>query len=268
MDNKGKDIALTNSEFWDEEWSQINLPCRVNTNGYMYYCQDRLFKEKLKPGNKRFLEVGCAPGRYMIYFAEHFGYTVLGIDHSKIGCIITRKNLELTGISGTVIQGDFLDHSLPLKEDSFDAVFSAGFIEHFSDPMPVLSRMVTLLKPGGLLLVTIPSFAGFGGVIRRLADPEIYVVHNPLTANDLVTAYKRLGLKDIDVWYFASFRLSVLKQSSSSWWKTVLWFTARSIDKVLTCFYRTSKISLEGRWLSSQIYAYGVKPRSKQGTGI
>ncbi len=144
MNKKGKDIELTNSEFWDEEWSRIKLPCRVNLEGYMYYCQDLLFKEKLKSGKKKFLEVGCAPGRYMIYFAEQFGYTVWGIDHSRIGCAITRKNLALARINGTVIQGDFLDHSLPLEQERFNVVFSAGFIEHFSYPVPVISRMCSL----------------------------------------------------------------------------------------------------------------------------
>jgi SAM-dependent methyltransferase len=265
MDKKEKDISLTNSEFWDEEWLRIKRPHRLNTRGYMHYCHDRLCKTKLGPGRKKFLEVGCATGRYMIYFAEQFGYRVYGVELSKIGCDIARRNLKLTGIRGTVIQADFLN--CPLREESYDIVFSAGFIEHFDDPMPILSRMVTLLKPGGVLLAIIPNFAGSFGVIRRLTDPEIYAAHNPLTVEDLATAYSRLGLKNIDVNYFASFRPSIIKRSPSSWLRTALRFMVRSIDIVLVSCYRISGISLEGRWLSSEIYAYGVNPGSKRDIG-
>ena len=54
----------------------------------------------------------------------------------------------------------------------FDVVMSRGFIEHFDEPSSVVDRHLDLLKPGGLLVVSIPNLRGVNGLLTRF-------FHNP-----------------------------------------------------------------------------------------
>jgi len=64
--------------------------------------------------------------------------------------------------------------ALDLPEASFDAVLCADVLEHLVDPWSVVANLVPLLKPGGLLLSSIPNFRNhrllrsvvFGGDFR------------------------------------------------------------------------------------------------------
>ena len=260
--SKEKGIALTDSEFWNEGWDRLSLPFRLNINSHEGNCFNRLFYRKVIPGKKSLLEVGCAPGKFMIYFAEQFGFRVSGIDFSQSGYEMTCKNLELTGVKGDVIEGDFL--SYPLPKERWDIVFSAGFVEHFSDPFAVLQKKISLLKPGGILLTTIPNFAGFTGLTRRVMNHEIYLKHNPISGHDLLNIYKSLALKDIDVGYFGSLRFRFPEPRSPFYGKKISWFIARALDKAFVSCYKILCKSIEGPWLSSSIYAYGIKRDSQK----
>jgi 2-polyprenyl-3-methyl-5-hydroxy-6-metoxy-1,4-benzoquinol methylase len=39
----------------------------------------------------------------------------------------------------------------------FDLLVSAGFLEHFQDPVPILSRWADVLKPTGFVVSAIPN---------------------------------------------------------------------------------------------------------------
>jgi SAM-dependent methyltransferase len=60
----------------------------------------------------------------------------------------------------------------------FDLVYSLGVIEHFSDPLPMIRRHVELAKPGGLVVLGVPSLLGINLPILRLTRPELFSSHN------------------------------------------------------------------------------------------
>jgi cyclopropane fatty-acyl-phospholipid synthase-like methyltransferase len=95
------------------------------------------------PG-KRFLEVGCAGGRWLVYFHRAFGYSVTGCDYSETGCETARQALSRAGIAGEVIQDDLFR-----LEGRWDVVFSGGLVEHFTDAKGVLAKFLSLLNGGG-----------------------------------------------------------------------------------------------------------------------
>ncbi|MHA2098412.1 MAG: class I SAM-dependent methyltransferase [Candidatus Kariarchaeaceae archaeon] len=250
-------MALTDKEYWDFNWRSINIPSRLNTNAYFGNHFNELFINKLKKGDMRFLEVGCAPGKFMIYFAENFGYRVSGIEYSQSGYEITCKNLEACGIEGNIIHGDLFEYPF---NDKWNIVFSAGFVEHYVDPLYVLRRKYSLVEPGGVLITTIPNYAGYHGSIIKVTDNEIYRKHMPFTAGDLYQAYNDLGMKNIDTGYFGSIRLQYPRSSSLTVFKTSILYVAKLADIMVNVLYNKTKLSLEGPKLSSHIYAYGVKP--------
>ncbi|MBP9080105.1 MAG: class I SAM-dependent methyltransferase [Flavobacteriales bacterium] len=77
--------------------------------------------------------------------------------------------------------------------ESFDVVCTFEVVEHLVDPSDEIDKMLTLLRPGGLLYVTVPNF----NCIARHADPGNWNVASypehlnyftPRTMNALLTA--------------------------------------------------------------------------------
>lgn len=58
---------------------------------------------------------------------------------------------------GLDILSDLSD--LPLGDDSFDSVFCSQVLEHVAEPQQVLHELARILKPGGVLLLSVPHLA-------------------------------------------------------------------------------------------------------------
>jgi SAM-dependent methyltransferase len=129
----------------------------------------------LIPG-KRLLEVGCAPGRYLVFFNHRFGLDVSGVDYSPEGCAQTRKTLRQAGVKAKVVCADFFDpRFLRRHADAYDYMFSSGFIEHFENSPKVLATQRSLLRPGGCIICLVPNLVG---VNRALTERRIISIHN------------------------------------------------------------------------------------------
>jgi len=65
---------------------------------------------------------------------------------------------QQNGSSGNrnVLCGDALN--LPFKDHSFNRIICAEVMEHVKDPDQGIEEMVRVLKPGGLLAVTVPTY--------------------------------------------------------------------------------------------------------------
>ena len=51
-----------------------------------------------------------------------------------------------------------VDNEIPFKNDAFDMIMLNAVLEHLHDsPRPLLNGLVHLLRPGGLLLITVPN---------------------------------------------------------------------------------------------------------------
>jgi len=129
----------------------------------------------LIPG-QRLLEVGCAPGRYLVFFHRWFGVRVAGVDYSPRGCEQTRRTLAQTRTRGEVVCSDFFDaRFLRRHAGAYDYVFSSGFIEHFEESRKVLATQRSLLKSGGYIICLVPNLVGIN---RALTERRIINIHN------------------------------------------------------------------------------------------
>jgi SAM-dependent methyltransferase len=102
-------------------------------------------------GNDHVLDVACGPGLVACEFARVARH-VTGIDITEKmidQARLRQKELGLTNVAwdiGTVLP-------LPYVAASFSAVVTRYSFHHFLDPHAVLSEMIRVCKPGGVVLV-------------------------------------------------------------------------------------------------------------------
>lgn len=138
----------------------------------------------------RSLEIGSAPGRISIELWRRLGLTPFGLEYTEAGVRAQRALYRKFGLSeDCVMPGDLFDDAWRARHaESFDVVASFGLIEHFGDPQPVLARHLELLRPGGLLVVTVPNLSEhtlYGWLVRRF-NPGVYALHNTATCTRAV----------------------------------------------------------------------------------
>jgi SAM-dependent methyltransferase len=108
---------------------------------------DRFLRHEAARGD--LLEIGCGPG-FLLAELRDLGWNVTGVELSDYAVHHARETLHLDVRLGSI-------DSLDLGESSFDAVFMGDVLEHLPRPVEVLERVHRLLRPGGVLLVAIPS---------------------------------------------------------------------------------------------------------------
>jgi SAM-dependent methyltransferase len=167
---------IVEKTFWEEEYfAGISLPCRPDLNVPFERCLARALAERAPvPAGTHVLEVGCAPARWLLFYAERFGARVEGVEYSAKGAALSRKNLEQAKVDGTIHQADFFT----MDARPFDLVLSLGFIEHFDDLDAVFARHVQFVAPGGRLVIGVPNYRGLNHLIQWLAAPGHLRLHN------------------------------------------------------------------------------------------
>jgi SAM-dependent methyltransferase len=114
----------------------------------------------------RLLDVGCGLG----YLTETLGkdFITTGMDYD-IHALEVNQARGLDMVRGSVAQ-------LPFKEQSFDVILCSEVLEHLPEGVDekALAEMARLLRPGGRLLITVPSLEGIRAesVLRNLGHDD------------------------------------------------------------------------------------------------
>ena len=183
-------------EGWDARWQIIRLPTNLRMWVPAIRAFDKFFRTRIPDlHGKRVLEIGCCPGRWMVYFARKHGASVAGIDYAPQACEITRKNMQLHGLEAPCFCGDARDPNLDIGK--YDLAFSMGVVEHYEDPREILRAHANLVVSGGHVAVTMPNFAGLHGTFLRQFNREKYDEHVPHTLAILEAAGRDVGLRPI-----------------------------------------------------------------------
>ena len=95
------------------------------------------------------LDIGCATGDFL-KVVRNRGWQVLGADPSA-----ARSRVEAAGIElvGTNVQ------DVDIDEGTLDAITFWDVLEHVTDPAADVAKARTLLRPGGVLALTVPDAA-------------------------------------------------------------------------------------------------------------
>jgi SAM-dependent methyltransferase len=173
-------LKLTDKTHWSQTWKLIELneverraSPRSATRFSSY--KEHLFWDVLfdhyipKVSEATALEIGSAPGDFLVRLSERYGYVPYGIEWTQQGAELNRQLFQLHNIDpNNVINADFLSEEIhQAYKDRFDLVISNGFVEHFDNPRDIVNKHLNLLKEGGVLIVLIPNQTGANGLVRR-----------------------------------------------------------------------------------------------------
>jgi 2-polyprenyl-3-methyl-5-hydroxy-6-metoxy-1,4-benzoquinol methylase len=206
IDRINKDKA--GKEFWDAAWAASDRPASVDPleQGALAHVHRRFhsyFQKSfsgIETRQAKLLEIGCARSLWLPYFAKEFGFEVTGLDYSE---------------------PDFFSPPEALL-GAFDVVVSFGVAEHFTDTAECLKAFSRFLKPGGLMLTSIPNMTGLPGALAKKINRPVFDVHVPLDAAALRRAHELADLEVLDCSFFMSNNFGVLnlngiKRGSVGW---------------------------------------------------
>jgi len=98
------------------------------------------------------LDIGCGKGTYLQQMKE-LGWQTLGVEFSDSGVqAATQAGLEV--LHGTVVEAGF-------QSDSIDYARMADVLEHLPDPVGTMTEIHRILKPGGMVQITLPNIRSF-----------------------------------------------------------------------------------------------------------
>ncbi len=108
----------------------------------------------------RIFEVGCGSGNTLSFLKESGVCNwVGGIELFEGAAKLATNNIDL------VIEGSIDDTELPFSINSIDVILCLDVLEHLVDPWNVIKRMHVLLKPGGVLICSIPNVQHYSASI-------------------------------------------------------------------------------------------------------
>jgi SAM-dependent methyltransferase len=147
------------SDAWDTMWTIRTIENELEACDLETPARD-LFMSYIPKGG-RVIDGGCGFGKWVIYLKK-LGYDIVGIDNNKLA-ITKMKDYDE---SLQVELGDILDIRYP--DNTFDAYISMGVVEHFEDgPLPAFKEAYRVLKPNGLIFVSVPTSNVIRNLIRR-----------------------------------------------------------------------------------------------------
>ncbi|MHB1926812.1 MAG: class I SAM-dependent methyltransferase [Leptospirillum sp.] len=120
-----------------------------NTLEYYNYSRKEML-EFIPLSCKTLLDIGCGAGIFAGLVRKTLGAEVWGVDPSPSVINATPGVLDY-------FINDFFSDRLDLPQRYFDVITFNDSLEHFPDPFPPLEACRSLLKPGGVIVASIPN---------------------------------------------------------------------------------------------------------------
>lgn len=179
-----------------------------------------LAEEMKRRGARTLLDLGCGSGRHVAHLARQ-GFSVAGLDGAPAGLTLAERRLRASGLAADLRLGDIYA-PLPYSDAQFDAVIAVQVIHHATrDRIEALAReVVRVLRPGGLLFVTVPSLRNQGrqfeeiepGTLVPLTGREAGLPHHYFTPEELRALFPGCVPFDLHLDHIAHYCLTATKR--------------------------------------------------------
>ena len=140
---------------------------------------------------KRVLDLGCRSGALTQHFLE--GNAVVGLD-------VDAAALEKAAALGIEPVQANVEEPLPFADESFDAVVAGELFEHLQFPDALVSEIRRVLRPGGVLVGSVPNAFRVQSRVRFLRgrppedDPTHLRMLSPAAMRELLRSFGRVEL--------------------------------------------------------------------------
>jgi len=169
------------------------------------------------------LDIGCGEGRHSLGLYVDREVNAIGIDLSTEDLKIAKSRIKDFTVTDTNKSscafgvGDI--QSLPFKDNAYDAVICSEVLEHLESLDNAVSEIVRVLKPGGVLAVSVPRF------IPELICWKLSSEYSK-TPGGHVRIFRQKNLKQLilkDSVSYTSFHWAHALHSPYWWLKCVFW---------------------------------------------
>lgn len=127
----------------------------------MSLCTVDFTRFPLRAGD-RVLDLGCGEGRHIITACTLADISAVGVDLSTGDIDVARQRFRELDTAGNPRRQPWFAavdaRRLPFADASFDRIICSEVLEHIVDYEQVLDEIRRILRPGGLLAVSVPRF--------------------------------------------------------------------------------------------------------------
>jgi len=149
-----------------------------------------LFRAAIGTG-MRVLDLGCRSGALTRHFLD--GNDVVGLDVDR-AALAKAEALGIQPVEANV------EEPLPFVDESFDAVVAGELLEHLQLPEALVAEARRVLRPGGVLVGSVPNAFRLQSRLRFLLgrspedDPTHLHLFSPAAVRDLLRGFQDVKL--------------------------------------------------------------------------
>ena len=114
------------------------------------------------------LEIGCGSGAFGALVKQSRGCRYTGVELVESEANVARTRLDC------VVLANIERDALPFSSGEFDCLVCNDVLEHLTDPWAALKKLVSLLQPGGHVVISIPNVR-FSEVVKGLLFRDEWV---------------------------------------------------------------------------------------------
>jgi SAM-dependent methyltransferase len=230
-----------------------------------YILLEKFIKKHLNiTSSSKVIEIGCAPGYFLLALNQEFSCVPCGVDYSETGVHLNQKLYRDYSLDPeNIVCADVFSNEFQNQNREFyDIVISRNFFEHFQELDKVISAHINLLKPGGRLLITIPNLKGLNYCLTLLFNKDQIPQHN-LSIMDkkyFASLLNSFGVSKIVCKYYGMFNFYLLGMRNSTRFKLLLTL-CYGFQMILNVVFHFlfKKRTIESRIYSPYLVYVGIK---------
>jgi len=188
---------------WDTVWEKQQIR-QSALHSLIYFLREHYFSSTFaRFARKRItgliLEVGCGTAQCSLKIIAK-GTDIIGADFSSSALQVAKKYSASNKLIKFVVTDAF---NLPFNENTFNAVWSVGLLEHFETPSLALTEMRRVVKPEGKVIAIVPYKYGPLGMLnygfQKLGKEWIWEEETPMDQDEMYRIFEQAELRNINV---------------------------------------------------------------------